>query len=315
MKGQWHIYNLKRRVAELPLLSWEVFEMQVQPTVAQDTTLLNNSDVAEDELMELPYEDVVEIDLNTCLFCDYTLAGDHAQDAMLEHLVEHMLRTHSLFIPDQDHLTHLASFLQYLKLIVEEYHECLYCGTSRQSRKAIQQHMSEKGHCLLNLEREPELLEFWEMSEDEKGMHGGEQTASLERQLSRVELRRLRSGRIATSKPAAVAEAKKQRAVRREAASKALTATRARPDSRQNFVDDAETTAVACTGSNERQLSRMTEQGMLGVTLQQRQALMTTEKKIQRSEQVHQKAEEWAKERFANKQKYYRAAGPMRPLG
>ncbi|KAF7513471.1 hypothetical protein GJ744_008765 [Endocarpon pusillum] len=37
----------------------------------------------------------------------------------------------------------------------------------KQSAEGTRRHMLDKGHCMINLEREPELLEFWDFSDSD----------------------------------------------------------------------------------------------------------------------------------------------------
>lgn len=69
-----------------------------------------------------------------------------------------MSRNHSLFIPlaiDNGSLAlavDLETLVRYMHLVVHTYHECLFCHTQRQSARAVQQHMTGKGHCRVDLE-------------------------------------------------------------------------------------------------------------------------------------------------------------------
>lgn len=69
-----------------------------------------------------------------------------------------MSRSHSLFIPAAIDNGSLAlavdpeTLVRYMHLVVHTYHECLLCHTQRQSARAVQQHMTGKGHCRVDLE-------------------------------------------------------------------------------------------------------------------------------------------------------------------
>jgi pre-60S factor REI1 len=65
-------------------------------------------------------------------------------------------------IPDPEMVVDLESFVGYLATEARVLHECLYCAAMKDSTVSIQSHMRDKGHCLLNFDREPELLDFWE---------------------------------------------------------------------------------------------------------------------------------------------------------
>lgn len=94
-----------------------------------------------------------------------------------------MSRSHSLFIPaaiDNGSLAlavDLETLVRYMHLVVHTYHECLFCHTQRQSARAVQQHMTGKGHCRVDLEDVgSEFRDFYESpggGEDEDGAEGG----------------------------------------------------------------------------------------------------------------------------------------------
>ncbi|KAK0667559.1 C2H2 type zinc-finger-domain-containing protein [Cercophora samala] len=82
-----------------------------------------------------------------CLFCP------HPSPLFLDS-IEHMQRSHGLFIPDRQTFTseNLESLFEHLHLIVFGYQECIKCGTTRASVQAIQQHMTGKpGHCTFDI--------------------------------------------------------------------------------------------------------------------------------------------------------------------
>ena len=50
----------------------------------------------------------------------------------LEENLEHMLKTHSLYIPDKDALIfYYKTLIEYFHLVIFGYFECLYCGSQR----------------------------------------------------------------------------------------------------------------------------------------------------------------------------------------
>lgn len=88
-----------------------------------------------------------------------------------------MSRSHSLIIPssiDNGCLTlavDLETLVRYMHLVISTYHECLLCHTQRQSAHAVQQHMTGKGHCRIDLEDgESEFRDFYECP---RGRGGG----------------------------------------------------------------------------------------------------------------------------------------------
>lgn len=89
-----------------------------------------------------------------------------------------MSRSHSLFIPaaiDNGSLAlavDLETLVRYMHLVIHTYHECLLCHTQRQSARAVQQHMTGKGHCHIDLEDDGS--EFRDFYESPKGAEGEE---------------------------------------------------------------------------------------------------------------------------------------------
>lgn len=110
--------------------------------------------------------DSVELQLDfipeKCLFCNVVSPG-------FDSSISHMQRAHGLFIPDDSRLVvDLETLVRYLHLVIFGYHECLFCGTQRNSVHAVQQHMMGKGHCKIDVEREDsEFADFYLSSDDE----------------------------------------------------------------------------------------------------------------------------------------------------
>jgi pre-60S factor REI1 len=92
-----------------------------------------------------------------CLFCNRV-------NRNLDENLNHMLKIHGLFIPEDDHLmVDIETFLSYFHLIISTYFQCLWCSTERRSVVAIQQHMMCKGHCRFDIaSRDSEFREFYD---------------------------------------------------------------------------------------------------------------------------------------------------------
>ena len=82
----------------------------------------------------------------------------------LEANVRYMQRAHSFFVPDTDScaLVDAAGLFSYLQEKVCRHHTCLYCNRPFGSAEACRDHMRDKSHCKLNLEREGSALELCE---------------------------------------------------------------------------------------------------------------------------------------------------------
>lgn len=123
----------------------------------EDQTGLEGSDAADQEAgSELSFTPT------QCLFCS-TTSADFGSN------LSHMSRSHSLFIPaaiDNGSLAlavDLETLVRYMHLVISTYNECLFCHTQRQSARAVQQHMTGKGHCRVDLEDdESEFRDFYE---------------------------------------------------------------------------------------------------------------------------------------------------------
>lgn len=99
-----------------------------------------------------------EFDESQCLFCDRSSSD-------LDHNLEHMSKIHGLHIVTSNLLVDIESLLAYFNLVISSYHECLYCGTQRSTRQAVQQHMTAKGHCKYDLTaKDAEFREFYDLS-------------------------------------------------------------------------------------------------------------------------------------------------------
>jgi pre-60S factor REI1 len=84
--------------------------------------------------------DDTEIGYKQCLFCN-ELCED--QDSN----VQHMSKAHGFRIEIANLVVDIEAMLAYCDLMITEHHTCICCGTVRNNREAIQQHMTAKGHC------------------------------------------------------------------------------------------------------------------------------------------------------------------------
>lgn len=197
----------------------------------------------------------------------------------LSNSIEHMFTAHGLFIPDQAMLSDPASFIGYLATQVRVWHECLYCGTTRTSTLAIQSHMRDSSHCMLNFEREPELLEFWE------------RRANTESSTSNM----VRSGT----------------AFGQTVGLKSSHQGRLRARNARLVLQAGPQLYEASTHQSCHQLARGDAMGLQNVSPQLRQALVLAEKRSQKDEAMANRAKEWTYARKANKQKHDQAHGPL----
>ncbi|KIW64519.1 hypothetical protein PV04_09447 [Phialophora macrospora] len=121
--------------------------------------ILENSedDIADSSSPTTDYEfDDYEFDESQCLFCNQT-SSDLDQNSA------HMLKAHGLYVDPAHLLVDIGTLLAYFHLIISGRYECLYCGTQRNTREAVQQHMMAKGHCKYDItDEDSELRDFYE---------------------------------------------------------------------------------------------------------------------------------------------------------
>ncbi|KAK1543707.1 hypothetical protein CPAR01_04340 [Colletotrichum paranaense] len=167
-KSQWHVTNLKRRMADLEPLTAEQHAAAVStqsadvpdkvgPTAESDSSSSSTSDA---DLSDADDDDD-EFIPEECLFCN-TISDS------LDNNIVHMHKAHGMFIPDKEKLiVDVEALVKYLHLVVFEYRECLQCGTQRRTAAAVQQHMLGKGHCRFDVTAEDsEFRDFYEQSSD-----------------------------------------------------------------------------------------------------------------------------------------------------
>ncbi|PVI01375.1 hypothetical protein DM02DRAFT_654522 [Periconia macrospinosa] len=303
MRGSWHVYNVKRRVTQMPVLSQEQFNAQVP----QDAHLNSKKDRQDDVLKAAMVESDPEIDEEEdevgeklspleCLFCNL-------DSSTINENVQHMQSVHGLYIPEPDQLTDMETFLGYLASIFT--------------------HMRDKGHCMINLEAESELLDFWEISQDDEDQEETSQNknlASASVHVSATELR-LPSGSIITSRSdTAQVRAKPMLTKYRVKASQMRT----KREEMKAITDGSETKKPKAPDSNmsmrtqpgtDLRVAIRGEMGLVGLSEQQNRALMATEAKMKKREHIAKAAQRWATEKVANKQKFFKPDVPGRKNG
>jgi len=311
------VNNLRRRVAQLPALSEEQYDTQARsqefihrPKVSDDQEkkrISSNdaeveSDFVPDDVPESEYGTSENVPPTQCLFCNL-------DSPTLSANIDHMSSLHGLFIPSLDQLSDKESFIAYLAIIIFDYNECLYCGLEKGTVDSVQSHMRDKGHCMIKMDAESELLDFWELSdsEDEDQNEDEERTKSAAIKLSETEMR-LPSGVVINSRsdttqirarPAlAQLRAKGSQYRIKRAKMRAITAG--------EDQETAEETKSRPSRSNDRRVAVRGEMGLAGVPESQRRALQITEKKMKRREAVAKAAQRYAMEQEPVKTKYYK---------
>ena len=206
-----------------------------------------------------------------------------------------MHQVHGYSVPSAETVTDLESLVGYLATQVSVWHECIYCGATKHSTSSVQSHMRDKGHCQLNLEREPELLDFWEEPDPSSA---GEESVDFSYGGEPSTAERLATNRTIT--PAIEPTRRRQNPLSRPRdpppVTQATNTPSANPESR--IV-------------TKRQLARV-DMAIMGLSAQQHQSLVLAEKKAQRGEAVARRAREWVYAKGANAQKYDQLDGKMK---
>lgn len=227
MKSDWHRYNLKRRVANLPPIDEFNFKSKVQSAEAAgspapkneahkkdskkkqreallekkrqllelqkqrnalasaattstvEEPVVNDSTKPEDDdqkkkpeenedeeaemtpeelaerLMQQKIANKVDIPKETCLFCHPSKTFTTFHDNL-----DHMLKSHGFFIPEQKYLVDKEGLVAYLSEKIGLGNICLVCSFQGRSLESIRAHMLSKRHCKIPYESENEKLEI-----------------------------------------------------------------------------------------------------------------------------------------------------------
>lgn len=186
MRSEWHRYNLKRRVAQLPAIPLETFELKVvqrsaessepQDVRAQKKALKARKQAllaeqrardaarTEEELIQEKLNNAVEIPPTQCLFCTKPTSFSDVDTTL-----DHMARQHGFSLPEPKLLVDRMGLLKYLSEKIGLGNVCLVCPYQGRSLGAVQAHMLAKRHCRVPFDTEDDQLElssFYEAWED-----------------------------------------------------------------------------------------------------------------------------------------------------
>ncbi|KAI9148851.1 Core trichothecene cluster (CTC) protein 15 [Paramyrothecium foliicola] len=164
-KSEWHVYKLRCKYAPEGTVVTPPSEVSKQDDSRYRHQSWASSDESElsgvEDLDVTDSDDENEIegqsfDPEECLFCNKSQGS-------LESNVAHMQKDHSFIIPYQSSLAvDLETLIWYLHFVIHNYNECILCAKRYGSVEAVQQHMTAKGHCRLELSSE--IAEFYEGS-------------------------------------------------------------------------------------------------------------------------------------------------------
>jgi pre-60S factor REI1 len=258
------------------------------------------SDLPSDTMIQSEPEVAEKISAAQCLFCNIISTG-------LDSNIDHMSSSHGLFIPSLDHLSDAESFLGYLATTIFSYKECLFCGVERGTVDGVQTHMRDKGHCMIKMNADSELLDFWDFTSSDEDTESQDRKKPAAVKLSDTEMR-LPSGMVINSRSDAAqlranpsftqkrAKSQQSRTIRDEA--KAIEAS--------ENPDAADQKQPASAKGSDHRVAVRGEMGLVGVSESQKRALVITEKKMKRREAVAKAAYRHAMERQPKKTIYYK---------
>ena len=231
-----------------------------------------------------------------CLFCN-------VESTSMDSNLAHMSHAHSFFIPDAEYLIDMESLLSYLFAIVAVFNECLFCGSLRSNKFAVQDHMRGKGHCKVDFEDdEHQLKQFYDFSGDvdNDGEDHGEDPGEGATLVPDEDELRLPSGKI-------LGHRSRARYFRQNPSQRASSST---PSSQQQLLDEAEAEPATIESKDRRVAMRAgTSTSLIGVPQLQQRALMAVESKMLKIETIARNAYQHKLEKEGNRQKRYKVGG------
>ncbi|KFY31464.1 hypothetical protein V493_01090 [Pseudogymnoascus sp. VKM F-4281 (FW-2241)] len=327
MKDDWHVCNLKRRIDALPPISEAAFNGEVPPeTNAIDASSgfqLSCSACGQKFLDQrawqehlksrnhtrraakspplqdgIPAPTIPVIDAQRtdeapspakpfssldCLFCN-------VESTSLDSNLSHMSHAHSFFIPNYEDLTDMDSLLGYLFTLISGFHECLYCGSLKPNRVAVQDHMCGKGHCRLDFQNDRH--KFWQFYDIE----GAQAEIPTVRLISDDDELHLPSGKTVGSRSGA-------RSTHRNPNRRSSSA----PSLHRRLLNEEEHEATPPASLDRRLIARAgTSTSMAGIPEVQRLALVAVERQMFAMEMRAKNERQSRVDKGGNRQKRYK---------
>jgi len=195
-KSEFHRYNIKRQLVDLPPLTQEQFETrQVLLAQQQDVPELDlkcktcnktfatkmtsdqhtNSTKHKEKVKQEQYakknpsaydkpafkapipKETTADDQSVCLFCN-------KKNGDIDGNLSHMSCEHGFFINSVKHVHDLAGLLRYLSRKTHKGCLCLYCDSELQSGEGVQRHMIDKSHCFMQDDNVTEYYKYYNLS-------------------------------------------------------------------------------------------------------------------------------------------------------
>lgn len=312
MRGAWHVYNMQRRIVELPPIPRHVYDSMVsdrpdasnsgsfQGTLELENTPKDARMSGNDDSNSVSREKDAGLlsPAEQCLFCSSIFEN-------VDKTLKHMATSHGFSIPRIDALqTDLETFLAYIGLVISRFHCCLYCGHEKTCTEAVKAHMLAKGHCMLDLSEGSEFLEFWNAEDDERL---DDSDSVLRGQPLSANDMRLPSGSIVSSRRdsrLSTRPSKTQIPGRDEDALALLPQRHLATSTPTTDLMQSQPHATALT------LSRRDQMGLIGLSDTQRRALASVQKRMIACDQRSRNEMRWALEKGANKvkQKHFKVS-------
>lgn len=120
----------------------------------------------------------IEIAPTTCLFCP---AKKQASFATIEENVQHMWKSHGMYIPERKYVIDLPGLLSYFGEKIGFGNFCLLCSFQGQDLNSVRDHMLSKHHTRIPYETDFEKMEyadFYDFSSSYKTTSGNESDGS-----------------------------------------------------------------------------------------------------------------------------------------
>lgn len=130
----------------------------------------------EDQIRE-KLEKAVKLPLGECLFCRTIQSGADEVETLSAN-VTHMVKSHSLFLPEQDYLVDLRGLVEYLQTKISVGNFCLACNKGFRNIEACRAHMASMSHRRIAYgtdDEQMELSDFYDFSASWEGIPDGDE--------------------------------------------------------------------------------------------------------------------------------------------
>ncbi|CCG83073.1 Ribosome biogenesis protein [Taphrina deformans PYCC 5710] len=129
---------------------------------------------SEEDQIRAKLEKAVKLPLGECLFCRTVQTGEDDVQVLSEN-VNHMIKAHSLFLPEQEYLVDMRGLIEYLQTKVSVGNFCLACNKGFRNIEACRAHMASTSHRRIAYSSEDEQMEisdFYDFSATWDGIDG-----------------------------------------------------------------------------------------------------------------------------------------------